>query len=269
MKPLEIDEIRHIQLNILASIDEFCDHNKMSYFLTGGTLIGAVRHKGYIPWDDDIDINMPRKDFNQFINEFNKNRNDNLKVIYYTIDNNFPFTFAKVIDSNTLLVENIDSDFSLGVNIDVFPLENLDNDINKVSKLSNKISFYRNLLAIKTVKQSSNRKFYKRFILFLGKKLLYYCSIKYIINKISVLSQRYIDNENSRYVSVLSVFTYGKGEIIERKEYSNYIKLDFEGKKYRAPIGYDKVLRNLYGDYMRLPPKENQVTHHNYKAYKF
>ena len=129
MNKLDTDTVKEIQMDILSSVDTFCKENNIRYFISGGTLIGAVRHKGYIPWDDDIDIMMLRKDYNKFVHDFGTK--GKYCVLAPELNMHFPFPFAKVEDTSTVLIENMATPWEMGINIDVFPWENT-----SVSKLT-------------------------------------------------------------------------------------------------------------------------------------
>ena len=118
----DIQELRGVQLGILDDIHAFCVDNGIRYFLACGTLIGAVRHKGYIPWDDDIDLYMPRDDYERFINEF-KSVSGNCRVLDPKKEKHYYYTYAKVVDKRTLLVEPEADGYRIGVYVDVFPVD--------------------------------------------------------------------------------------------------------------------------------------------------
>ena len=147
MKQINIEEIRKLQISILLYVHEFCKKNNIRYSLSGGTLLGAVRHKGYIPWDDDIDIMMPRPDYERFVNEFNENRKDvEYKVICSYNDSQFFQPFAKVVNTKTFLKETYKRPVAqMGVYIDVFPIDGLPNDEQKREKYWNFIARQKNI----------------------------------------------------------------------------------------------------------------------------
>lgn len=268
LKELNIHSIRNKQLEILSEVSNYCKNNDIPYFLTGGTLLGAIRHKGYIPWDDDIDIVIPRKYYDELVENFNIKNIKKLRLISFQNNKDFPYAYAKISDLDTVLIEEIDSKFQIGVNIDVFPLDNLPNDFNEIEKLNRYLKIFRSMLTIKNIKISCERRHYKNAVLFFLKILLKPISSKYIIANIDKLSKKYKNEDMSKYVAVLSLFTYGRGEIMERNFYKDSINYDFEDRKFEVPIGFDNILKNLYGDYNKLPPIEKQITHHKYKAYE-
>lgn len=133
----DIEEIKKIQLEILKYVDQFCSQNNIKYALGYGTLIGAVRHKGFIPWDDDIDIIMRRNDYNRFIELFSK-ETGRYKVWSHNLQTDYPIPYAKVTDEKTLKLEGTNYYVERGVDIDVFPLDDLPNDEKAVDKVFKK-----------------------------------------------------------------------------------------------------------------------------------
>ena len=118
MKPIDVYELKRIQLEILDNVMKFCDENDINCWLNGGTLLGAIRHKGYIPWDDDIDLGMLRKDYEKFRQLFNVN-NTRYKLVCFDDDTEFLYPFGKVIDTSTILYEPDENGIKLAVNIDI------------------------------------------------------------------------------------------------------------------------------------------------------
>lgn len=264
-RELNLEEIKSIQLDILSQVANYCDRNGLCYFLAYGTLLGAVRHKGYIPWDDDIDIMMPRPDYMQFINLFN-NEGSVLRVGSHYLDKNYPYVIAKVYNMSTLCKENIDVEYSIGVNIDVFPIDGLPETEREFSKFYCRLNLLRKMFLFKVMTISKNRSILKNILLVIGKCLLVGIRLKKIIAKMNALASR-IDYNSADFVGSI-VFGDGVQERIISSIFKKKIYLEFEGKYFYAPEEYDSWLKNIYGAYMQLPPEDKRITHHDYKAYR-
>lgn len=268
MKKLNIQQIREVQTEVLKEVIFFCNSNNLEYFITGGTLLGAVRHAGYIPWDDDIDLIMPRKDYDIFIKTFNISRTDRFKVLSIAYDKLFPYTYAKAVDSNTVLEEDNGFNYPINVYVDIFPLDNLTDDIKCALRTYYTILFYLKLLNVKKANLSDKKTFLKTLIIRIMKTLLSKIEYYEITNRIDKKSKKYADEKTGKYVGVMSLLAYRKSEIVEADIFSKSLYLTFEGIPVKAPIGYDKYLNSLYGNYMKLPPIEKQVTHHKFDAWQ-
>lgn len=266
VKELSIEEVKKIQLSILQYIDSVCEENGIPYYLCGGTLIGAIRHKGYIPWDDDIDIMLLRPDYMKLLSLLESN--DTYKCLSMYNQSDYFYPFAKVIDSHTELVEK-NSSYRIqnyGVYVDIFPIDSLPDDnekrhvhyqkILKIRKtyylsLSRKIPSIGNLL-----------KYPPKFCLWVYSRIKGW---KYWLEKIEELAKLY-SNEDSEYVGCV-VAGYGEKETYHRSLYARQIKVPFEEYVFAIPQGYDEYLTCLYGDYMKLPPIEKRITRHDFVAY--
>ena len=263
MMEIDAEELKKIQLEILGYVTDYCDKNGIEYFLDCGTLLGAVRHKGYIPWDDDIDIGMLRPSYEKFLREFNKSSK---KYRAYSIENNNSFCspHAKVMDTDTILYEPDENGRKLSVNIDVFIYDNAPDDDKLLKIAFNKRDFYRNLNQLRTLNNKPNGNIFRRnlirFLRILVKpfKKNYFC-IKMIEN-----SKKYANTQTNR----VGNFTSYSRTVCNRHVFDEYTTVEFEGKTYKAPKGYDEWLRSFYGDYMQLPPPEKRVSHHSFIAYK-
>lgn len=266
-KNISVKELKMIQLKILDSIDDFCKKKGIQYFLFSGTLIGAVRHKGYIPWDDDVDICMKRKDYDRFILEFNQQRRDTLKAISAETEKNYYLASGKVIDTATVIEEENNCAMPIGVYVDIFPMDNLPADDKKLKKLNHKIDIYRKMLILKSVPVSDRRSAVKNWVLKASSFLLKPISMQYIIRKITKLATSYNDDDTCNRIADISVFTYGMKEVFPCEDFAEVAELEFEGKIYSVPKNYKHVLSNMYGDFMKLPPKDKQVSHHHFTAY--
>lgn len=266
---LSINQIKKIELDILLKFDKFCKQNNIKYFITAGTLIGALRCKGFIPWDDDIDVVMLRPDYNRFLSLFNEKQTEKNIKVFSPNDKNYPYAYAKVSDTNTLLIESssLTKMFKLGVNIDVFPLDFLTDDYKSSLKFVKKISFYNTILTLKYFSLDKKRPFYKQFIIATILFVLKMFSYTWLVDKIDKLAQQNINNSNSKYVGQIVLKAKGEKEILERQWFEKTTDVPFENYYFKAPIGYDAYMKRLFGNYMELPPKEKQVSNHYVKAY--
>ena len=257
MKTITPDELKTIQLDLLRKTADFCEQNGFRYFLCGGTLIGAIRHNGYIPWDDDIDIAMPRPDYDRFVQTFNQPDNY-CQVVDLDTDINYPYAFAKVYDNRTILKE-LYYKGEIGVYIDLFPADGVKcvNQIRKIMRLhkilhTKRANYYKRTIS-------------KKIINTFGKMLL----LPFSAHQIAT----WIDNECRKYAfgsvpkAGLIANPLGVGEMVDKHVFDGDVYQEFEGRLYRVPAGYDAWLRSIYGDYMQLPPVEHRVTHHTFQAW--
>ena len=263
MREIKLDELKKIQVEILENVNDFCQKNNIKYWLDCGTLLGAVRHKGYIPWDDDIDIGMLREDYDKFMKLFNKN---NTRYKFYSIENNedFYFQFGKVLDMNTLLYEPDETGVKLNVYIDVFVYDNAPFDDKICDKMFKKRDLYRKMRYAKFYpKAYDHTSFKKRIMRFFLNIYLKFVPKNYYVKKLINNSKRYANEDTGG----VGNFTSKTKFICDKSIFQDFVDVSFEGKKYPAPVGYDKWLKSFYGDYMKLPPKEKRVSNHVFKAY--
>lgn len=261
-KYIDTKELKEIQLDMLKVVHKFCVNNNIRYSLSSGTLIGAIRHKGYIPWDDDIDIMMPRPDYERFLNTFS---HEYLIATDFSKDDSQPLTYGKVYDTRTVMVEKSDRKYDASVFLDVFVIDGLGSDISTAKKLYKKIKYHRDILVVKTVSMAKTRSFYRN--IYLGALKVASClfPFKYVLSRTIKLMKTF-DFNSSKLAGNLS-WGFGEKRIFNRNMYEEYIDVEFEGNMFRSLKDYDKYLSHVYGDYMKLPPKEKQVTHHVFEAW--
>lgn len=281
MRELTQEELKQVELEILKDVARFCDKNDIRYYLGGGTLLGAVRHQGFIPWDDDIDISMPRPDYERFFATYNGSNNQYVARAIET-DSNYWRTFGKVFDSRTYLEESyIRVPQKLNaVFIDVFPIDGLPSSSIKRMLRGRTQEFltvlYRGSACSYTVSHKYNdseksnanfRNLMRSLLKFIAITFLRPLPTKSLIRLINYNAQRN-DYESSDIIGAITECTHGaRREFIQKSIFEPRRKFLFEGEQFWGPKGYENYLRNLYGDYMSLPPKEKRITHHDFKAY--
>ena len=263
LKRLNDEEIKQVSLDILIDVASFCEKNGINYFLACGTLLGAVRHNGFIPWDDDIDIIMPRPDYDNFLKSFVSEIDE---VKDFNSSNLCIETFAKVSRKGTIMIDRELGRKLWGVNIDIFPLDGapgkgVEDHYSRMLKL---YSWVPRLCPFYKVVGAAKAKWFFKYII---KRLRYPHKGTCQDVKKELLSRLY---DNSFDFSPLAGAYFGDDgirEFMPKEWFENYIELDFEGKKYSAISHYDDYLRQLFGDYMELPPENERHSHHRYDSY--
>lgn len=257
-------ELQQSLLNIFEWFHNFCEKEKLTYFAVGGTALGAVRHNGFIPWDDDIDVAMPRKDYERFL-EMTKNTN---KFKPYVVESpsekkDFVYPYSKIYDTTTTLIENTCYHTKRGIYIDVFPIDGMGNTMEESIKNFKVVKKEINLLCTRVCALRGTRKWYKNAAILLARCVpdCILSSLK-IIKKIDRLSKRY-DYDKCDFVANICG-NWGEKEIMEKKWVGKRKLLKFEELNIYVPENYDAYLSRMYGDYMQLPPEEKRCTHHDF-----
>ena len=245
-----LEDLKQIELNILKEFIAVCEKLNLKYYVIGGTLLGAIRHKGFIPWDDDIDVGMPRSDYEIFIKEGQKYFSNSYFVQTHETDPEFVAHFCKIRDSETTFIETNSKNLHInhGVFIDVFPLDYTD-----------KKGLNFKLLSLKEASvYSFNKSFFRRIKCFLAGVLSFCFSIeKAFVKKEKIFKER----KDGKYLANFSG-AWGRKEIIPKEWYGEGVVKVFETLNVVCPTGYHKWLTQVYGDYMELPPLEKRITHH-------
>lgn len=274
VKDFSPEELRRWQLKlleILVYFKNFCETNGLRFYLAWGTCLGAIRHKGFIPWDDDIDVQMPREDYEKLI-ELWPQQADISRFECLTTNKDvcakFPMTVIKSVGTTCIYDHSVDEDIPQGLKIDVEFLDGVPED--KINMKINEICA--KLLALFRTQRVPNRKsrplkvMSKFFLTIFSKRLMW---------NISVLLEKRIKKysfDEHKYVRYL------KCALEERSGFNSILYADFEGYKMPIPAGYDQILKAAYGDYMQLPPENKRMPatdnlvfydlDHSYREYK-
>ena len=257
----ETQTLQKLILYIAYEIIRICEKNDIPYNITAGTLLGAVRHKGFIPWDDDFDIAMSREDYERFLKACKKDLDTSVFFLQTAdTDRKFAYSMAKVQLLGTEIIEefSIGVDIHHGIFVDVFPYDKLPSGSMSRKLFLAKNHLLKTILWIKCgygVKEHSNRTGYK-ILRFVGK----FTSIEKLKKKIYTHITKY----NNQDVQDCFTSDY-PDEKMEEKWLSNRASYEFEGHDYWGFRDYDEYLSSLYGDYMTLPPESERETHTNAK----
>ncbi|MDD6432617.1 MAG: LicD family protein [Lactobacillaceae bacterium] len=256
-----------ISLEILKVVTSACEELNLNYFLMYGTLIGAVRHKGFIPWDDDVDIMMPRKDYTALIKAFSKDPSllHGLDIFSPLTSSKYPYMITRISDPNYKIKRDNEEAYGMGIFIDIYPFDGLGNNIYKALEIQALGDGLSSLYYL-----STRDKFTKDHTKGILKNTLKYPS--YLVSKSigkTTLQKSLLKLANdkfysSKYVCCATWTAGGEKDLFKRSWFDEYIYLPFEGQNFRVPKCYDEVLKHIYGDYMKLPPKSKQIGHHYY-----
>lgn len=263
-------KVQLIQLEITKDIVRVCEKNDIAYFLIGGTLLGAIRHKGFIPWDDDMDIGMLRTDYEKFIEIAPKELNHKYELVNWKNDEYYPHPMAKVVKKGTVFRENKRKDKGKqGIWVDIFPYDYCENSEKKCRKRFFELKAIRALIRAKckyqtwTTCNGIDVKLFIKNIPFRIAAILFDKSM--LIKKYECISMQV---EKSCWVYENGTENFGVWkfpiECLKKRK-----KVDFEGESFFVPELYDEYLKKAYGDYMKLPPLKDRENRHNIVELKF
>lgn len=249
MELMTLEQVKQKEHEILKYIVSVCESHGLRYYLSYGSLLGAIRHKGFIPWDDDIDISMPRADYEKLLKVMLSNP-DKRFVALTPKSKGYPYHYAKVVDLSTKLMEESLDDFAgNGLWVDIFPLDGVDTAAPTLQKKLAK--YFNSCRASASYKQCppGNKPWKWKACKIIGTRTF---------ARLVTLCSRRKAFDGAEYVAHMPTSLQ---YLFPRRLFDEVAKVEFDGCLYDAPAAYDEYLTILYGNYMQLPPEDQRITH--------
>lgn len=268
MKKIDtLEELKKVQLSILLSFHQYCSDNDIKYSLAAGTLIGAVRHKGFIPWDDDIDVYLLRPDYNKLVSLFPPTYQGRYCLYTLERDKKWNRAYGRFCDNTTLEFDIARNNYEgIGIGIDVFPIDDVPDDLLDWERFERKRRLIRDVITIKTMALSRKRSFFKNSLVFLSRIITWPFSFPFLTK----LMDQYAQQNNGKgysYVYENCLGVYNSKHPWLKKDLEEVVETCFEGHVVKIMKGYDDYLKTVYGDYMQIPPENKRVSTHTVTAY--
>ena len=255
-----LSEIQKIELEILKVIKKFCEEKEVFFFLCGGTLLGAIRHKGFIPWDDDIDIALMRPEYNKLYNILKKDRYLDKEKRYKALlpfDEGHIYPYIKIVDTYTVAYERkINKKYATGLWVDVFPYDYEPDTEKEQRKIYRKHDLYKKFFQVGISGELNLKEKILKGIAYIPYKIFTRGDYTYWVKKM-------MQTPELNPTNCIGGFTWKKNEkeFFDAEWYESFVNVEFEGLTLKAPKDYDKWLTHYYGDYMKLPKEEDRIIH--------
>lgn len=263
---LSHDEIQKEAFKVLASIADICDAHGLDYILMYGTLLGAARHQGFIPWDDDVDIAMPRPDYEKLRTILAEGQ-DGLQFFDQTTAVNYPYLIGRVSLNGTKIHRDDEMDCGMGIFVDVYPIDELGDHyrcaVMKAGILGLLSSMYFASTRTKFEPYSDGRLLKKAYLI-LSRAI----GAPRLGRLLGWVARKSEGGLHQRFSGAAVWMTFqSKRNVLPSEYFTDLGEIEFNGRMFKAPKNYDRLLRAYYGDYMSLPPKDQQKPHHEYEAF--
>ena len=254
-------EIQIRLFDMLEWLTTYFEENGYTYYVVGGTLLGAVRHNGFIPWDDDVDVALPRPDYERLLNEFSPGGSKYRLESPEEENSDFLYTYSKFYDTQTTLIERQKTNFKRGIYIDIFPLDAVGNSLEEAKQFSHSLDVRNMFLMARTCAVRKERKWYKNMAIYFARSIPFINDKKYSLRLSKDFARK--DYQSNLYVANLNG-AYRDKEIFEKKIFGKPKKYKFESIMVFGPEHSDEYLTQLYGDWKQLPPVEKRGKQHDF-----
>ncbi len=252
------EELKQALLAIAVDFVHYCEENGLKYIMVGGTLLGAVRHKGFIPWDDDIDFGMPRDDYNRLHHLMREKPMEAKYKLYSLTAGNSANPFAKIVNTETEIINSANK-LHPGLWIDIFPLDGIENnDAQLLQKKEKRFHRYAFLMEQASCPYGSGKSPLRRIAKIPVTAFARIRGAQYYGKKIE--TECTADTVDACAWIALAVWGGLKGTV-KKEQMLSTCDMPFEGHSFKAPVGFDEYLTRVYGDYMTPPPESKRVNH--------
>ncbi len=251
-------------LDMLKWFHNYCVENDIKYYIIAGTMLGAARHNGFIPWDDDVDVAIPRKDYMKVIEDLKVQRDKYIVESPLSDAPDYKYSFAKLYDTTTTLTEHARKDCTRGVYLDIFPLDGTGNTYEESVKNFRKFALRNNFLMVRTCALRKDRSFFKNACIVIGRLIPgFLVNEKKLARKVDAISAR-TDFDSSEYVMVYPS-TYCERDIIKKSAYGKPTLYKFEDAEVYGPENAEEYLTHVYHDWRKLPPEDKRHSAHDFE----
>lgn len=259
MNQKEINTLQKVQLIIMDDIHRVCKNNNLKYYMIGGTMLGAIRHGGFIPWDMDIDIAMPRDDYEKFVSVYSKQLDKHFSCHNYKTDKNFHIPHAIVVLNNSTVeyaIDRLNPQINrIGIYVDVLPLDLCPDEINLRKKQECKINRIKKIIYYKNGLVYSKDNFISKAAKRMLRIILFLLPMKIVQDRLNYVMMKYNSKGGGDICSMVSHYGYNKLSM-PKQIFGDPVEVPFAGRYYYAPHDYIEYLKRIFNDYMALPSEE-------------